>query len=141
MGNAGAVMERVRRLIVEAGLEARLLEDGFQIPYDSSAVNVTIIDQNERVLIQCYAPVLREVPPTPELYKWVATEGQNYYFGSYHAAEMDDGTILLVFEHTLLGDYLDPEEFHSTVGALAGGANEMDEELQQRFGGKRFVDE
>lgn len=140
MGNASGVMEKVRKLIVEAGIEARLLDDGFQVPFESSAVNIEIIDQEDRVLVQFSAPVLREVQPSPELFQWVATQGQNFYFGAYHAVERDDGTVLLLVEYTLLGDCLDPEEFHAALGSVASLADTQDDELQQQFGGKRFID-
>ncbi|THB65636.1 MAG: hypothetical protein D6E12_12150 [Desulfovibrio sp.] len=48
------------------------------------------------------------------------------------------GDILLT--HSLLGDFLDPEELQTSVLVMAYTADDLDEELQAKFGGKRWVD-
>ena len=45
-----------------------------------------------------------------------------------------------MFSHTLLGDYLDPEELRSAIGAVATTGNDLDDEVQDRFGGERWAD-
>ena len=47
----------------------------------------------------------------------------------------------MTFEHTLLGDFLDPMELESAVGMLFVTADKLDEIVHDRFGGKRFTDE
>lgn len=141
MSNAAEVSKKVQRLLVDGGITARLIEDGFQVEYESTAVNIQIVDQQDRTLIQMSAVILRQVPPTPELFHWIATKGQEFYFGHFHALEMPDDTVLILQEHTLLGDYLDAEEFHGALGALAVEGNRHDDELKNMFGGKRFIDE
>ncbi len=133
------VYNKVRDMLLEEGLQVSLIDGGFQVPNDSTAVNISIVDQEDRVLVQMFVPVLHHLPPSPELFEYVATEGQGYFFGNMHyVPDGDEG--LLVFEHTLLGDYLDSDELHTALAALAITGNELDEELQQKFGGKRFVD-
>ena len=46
--------------------------------------------------------------------------------------------MILGFSQRLLGDYLDEEELTHTVVAIAGTADILDDELQAKFGGKRF---
>ena len=134
-----AVYDKVRDLLTSRELDLTVAGDGFQIRWDSAAVNVDIVEQEGRTLVQCYAPVLRELPPSGELFEYVATEGQDYYFGSMHYLPDVEGG-LLVLEHTLLGDFLDADELDNVVDSLVVVANRLDDELQERFGGKRFVD-
>lgn len=133
------VYNKVRDMLLEQGLQVTLISDGFQVPYDSTAVNISIVAQDDRVLVQMYVPLLHQVPESPQLFEYVATEGQNYYFGNMHYVRDVDGG-LLVFEHTLLGDYLDADELHTAVASLALTGNDLDDELQKKFGGKRYVD-
>ncbi len=134
-----AVYDKVRDLLTSRELDLTVAGDGFQIRWDSAAVNVDIVEQEGRTLVQCYAPVLRELSPSVELFEYVATEGQDYYFGSMHYLPDVEGG-LLVLEHTLLGDFLDADELDNVVDSLVVVANRLDDELQERFGGKRFVD-
>ena len=46
----------------------------------------------------------------------------------------------LWFEHTLLGDALDPEEFQLAVDTVARVADGEDDDLAKRFGGLRYAD-
>ena len=47
----------------------------------------------------------------------------------------------MLLECTLLGDFLDPDERNAVVGARAVLGDREDDELQERFGGKRFIDD
>lgn len=38
----------------------------------------------DRTLVSLYAPLLCELPPSPDLFEYVATQGQEYYFGAMH---------------------------------------------------------
>lgn len=134
------VYNKIRDMLLEKGLHVTLIDKGFQVPFDSTAVNINVLAQDTRTLVQMYVPVLRQLPPSAEMFEYVATEGQSYFFGNLHYVRDIDGG-LLVFEHTLLGDYLDADELHAAVGALASTGNDLDDELQKRFGGKRFVDD
>lgn len=133
------VYDKVRDLLTSRELDLTVEDGSFQIRWDSAAVNIDIVEQEGRTLVQCHAPVLRELAASPELFEYVATEGQDYYFGSMHYVPDVNGG-LLVLEHTLLGDFLDPDELDNVVDSLVIVANRLDDELQERFGGKRFVD-
>ena len=147
MSNAALVRDKVQRMLVdEMNLNVRLISNGFQVPFESTAVNIVVIEQGEgesaRVLLKMWAPVLREVRETPELFKWIANEGTAFFFGHacWNPDEANPGTGMLSFDHTLLGDYLDLPELFTALGALATTADELDDSLRPRFGGQRFVD-
>jgi hypothetical protein len=89
------------------------------------------------------APLGRGVPKTPELFRWAAVDGQQFRIGSVSVLEDQDATkdtCFLQFDHTLLGDYLDPAELVTAVGAVMYTADDLDEVVHTRFGGKRFSD-
>ena len=46
----------------------------------------------------------------------------------------------MILDHTLLGDYIDPAELVSAVNAVMSSADELDEIVHDRFGGKRWTD-
>ena len=139
MTDAQLVRNKIQQILMDQELMVTLLPDGFQVPFDTTAVNISVLEQETRTLVMMFVPVLREVPPSPELFKYIAIEGQQYFFGHLrYVPDVDQG--LLSFEQTLLGDYLDSDELMSSLAALANTGNELDEVLQKRFGGKRFVD-
>lgn len=139
MTDAQLVRNKIQQILMDQELMVTLLPDGFQVPFDTTAVNISVLEQETRTLVMMFVPVLREVPPSPELFKYIAIEGQQYFFGHLrYVPDVDQG--LLSFEQTLLGDYLDSDELMSSLAALANTGNELDEELQRRFGGKRFID-
>ena len=91
-----------------------------------------------RTLVKVFAYVLQSIKPSPELYEYVALHADDYLFGHLWVLKHDDGNYHLMFAHTMLGDYLDPEELQHAVRGVLGTADRLDDELQPRFGGKRF---
>ena len=77
----------------------------------------------------------------PELYQWAATEGPGKYFGSVRVLPVEGSTTANVyFEHTLLGDFIDPMELENAVSLLYASADQLDDVIHEKFGGKRFTD-
>lgn len=81
--------------------------------------------------------LLQGVRETPAVFEYVALHADDYQFGHLNAARTDDG-LRLFLSHTLLGDYLDEDELRYAVGGMATVADDLDDELQLRFGGARF---
>jgi hypothetical protein len=52
----------------------------------------------------------------------------------------EPGLVGLLMSHTLLGDYLDEKELETAMWGVLGAADTWDDELQQKFGGKRWAD-
>jgi len=149
VSSAAIVKEKVQRILIDdLDLSVRLMSDGYQVAYDSTAANIEIIeqgdtDENRRVVIRIWALIVRDVPGTPELFKWLAEEGGHYIFGSctWNPNPAEPPLGMVSFDYAILGDYLDSEELSTALGAVITVANELDEQLQEQFGGKRFVDE
>jgi hypothetical protein len=104
-------------------------------------VNCTAFGDAGDTVVRVTAPVLFECKPSPDLYEHVATHADDYLFGHLSVQPQHDGTVSVMFTHILLGDFLDPEELKRAVGGVVTTADQIDDELKARFGGKRFHDD
>ena len=139
---------KVQRILVDAFNDVRLRKSGgFLLEVGSTAAFVEIQawtpdkEGNPRSLVYIWAPLGRDVKPTEELYHWAAVEGQQFRLGTVTVIDdKDKGTCFLQFDHTILGDYMDPAELVTAVGAVMYTADDLDEIVHDRFGGKRYTD-
>lgn len=151
MATVEQTMIKVQRLLTgPMGLRIQLEGDtiGVKFTDTSTQAHIRIIDWGKskdgepRSLVRISSPILRDVKPTPELYEFIAREAPRSWFGSISVwdDEENKGMLSLTFGHTLLGDYLDEEELASAMWGVLNSADELDDKLQQRFGGKRWVE-
>ena len=151
MATVDATMMKVQRILTgPMGLRIQLQGDLILVFFQNSSthVNVRVVDWGKtkdgepRTLVHISSPVLRGLKPSPELYEWVAKDGTKFWFGHMQLFEDQKapGTLLMMMAHTLLGDYLDEAELSSALFAVLGSADEWDDKLQARFGGKRGAD-
>jgi hypothetical protein len=145
MGNKLVVQAKVQQFLTSIYGTATIDSDGdFTVRRGSARGFLRVIgpeDNSDRpVFVSIFVPVLRGAIETPELHKWIAYQGNDVY-GRYSLSESDDGTVDLMLTHVLLGDYLDEAEVGYAVGWIMQTADEVDEELQQKFGGRRFHEE
>ena len=151
MADLDATMMKVQRLLTgPMGLRISLQGESITVTFTDSStrvnLNFTAWGQNKAgdasTLVGLSCPLLWEVDPSPQLYEWIAREGGKYYFG--HVAAYDDqsapGKLFLMMKHTLLGDYLDEEELHWALYTMLNTADQLDDELKGKFGGKRLAD-
>ncbi len=151
MATVDQTMMKVQRILTgPMGLRIGLQGNTITVTFTdvSTRVNVSVQDWgtdkngDPQSLVQLSSPILWEVDPTPALYEYIAREGGNYFFG--HVSAHDDnsapGKLFIHFSHTLLGDYLDEEELSAAMWGVLTTADKLDDELQQRFGGKRLSD-
>ena len=151
MADVDATMMKVQRLLTgPMGLRITLQGERISISFTDSStrVDVSVLDWGKNkdgdpsALVQLTCPILWEVDATPAVYEWIAREGSTYYFG--HVAAYDDndapGKLFLMMAHSLLGDYLDEAELSAALFAMLGTADQLDDELKGKFGGKRLAD-
>ena len=148
MATAEATAQKVQRMLMSEFGDVRLRRNGgFAIDYGTTACFISVVEWgtdkegNPQSLVQVQAPIGRDVRPTPDLYKWIVTEAQRVVFGRVDVLEQEDGKALLLFEHTILGDFLDSAELVAAVLAVTFTADRLDEVVTERFGGKRYVDQ
>jgi hypothetical protein len=111
---------------------------GYNGPFGSARVFVDVRPfLGESTVVRVASPVLSRVELSDAL--------------ALRALEIADGTPIgrfsylrerreLWFEHTLLGDALDPDELELAVGTIARVADGEDDELAAAFGGLRYAD-
>ena len=95
---------------------------------------------DERVIVKLTSPVAFEVPGSPALFEYIALNSDSWVFGHLGLDADDDvpGTYSVLFVHRLLGNYLDEEELSGAVAAVAVTADEIDDDVVAKFGGRRF---
>ena len=93
-------------------------------------------------VVNIFALVLFEVDVSNELYKWVATEGQNYDYGAFRIFIDSDNPkkCNVQYQYRIAGDNLDPGELKGALAAVAFTSDNEDDELQKMFGGKKWSD-
>jgi type III secretion system-like peptide-binding chaperone len=151
VANVDQTMMKVQRILTgPMGLRIGMQGNTITVSFTDSSTRVNLSvqewgtnkDGDPASLVQLSCPILWEVDPTPTLYEWIARQGGNYYFG--HVSAHDDssapGKLFLMMSHTLLGDYLDEDELSSALYAMLETADRLDDELKQKFGGKRLAD-
>jgi hypothetical protein len=115
--------------------------DEFIVRHGSAVlfVNVSKGFGNDGTVVQLLVPLVTDVPVTDELFRFVATEGQGYMIGTLRANVNDDQkTAWMSLGYCLIGDDLDESELIHATGALVTTADDLDNELRERFGGKLY---
>ena len=147
MATVEATTQKVQRMLVEGFGNVMLTKDGFAVERGSTRVNIEVKDWGKdgkgdpSSVVRIWAPLVRELTPTPEFYRWAAVEGSRFLFGSVTVLESEEvEACLVVFDHALLADYLDMDELCGAVAIIAATADDLDDVVHDRFGGKRYTD-
>lgn len=141
MGDEAAVKIKVQQYLTEAFQSVSIDRSGqYSLRHESARlfVEVTSKGADEPVIVKLTVPLLFGVNNGPELHEHIAFHADDYFFGHLSLEPRSDGSTDIFFSHRLLGDYLDEAELEIAVAWMLGGANEMDDELQARFGGTKF---
>ena len=135
-----AMRAQVRVILLERFSGAELDGDGdWWVPFGSARLYVHVEHFGGRhTVVRLTTSVLAGVQLSADLYKWVATEGQRQFFGTVMVHTFADGTHSLLCGHSLLGDLLDADELVNAVEEVGAMADQLDDELQPRFGGRKF---
>ena len=78
-----------------------------------------------------------DVPVTADLTRFLLAKNLDFVIGSF-ALDADKGAVW--FNHNVLGDHVSPEELEATLAAVAQTANQFDDEIKERFGGRLYVE-
>jgi hypothetical protein len=105
--------------------------DNFVLQAGSARIIISPFDWvEEQTLVRVVALVNVE-----GLSKYLIAENLKLIFGKF---SLEPTAGMVFFEHTLLGDFLNRKELEVAVKAIASTADKYDDELQARFGGKKF---
>jgi hypothetical protein len=148
MASVDETTQKVQRILASKFNNVMLADNGFAVERGSTRVKIEVKDfgkdaeGNPQSIVYLWAPIGREIPTTPEFFRWAATEAQGYRFGATAVYESEDKkTCLAVFAHSLLADFLDPDELENAIWMVAGTADDLDDKVHDQFGGKRYTDE
>ena len=133
--------DKVQRYLTDLAGMIQIAPNGmFTLQMGSARVFIdcTAWRQTGKTLVSVQSPVLIDCVPSAELYEHIATHANDYLFGHLSADPQTDGSVIVMFTHTLLGDYLDPDELKTAVLGVLSTVDQIDEDMKARFGGKRF---
>lgn len=141
MSNVEAVRAKVQRILADKLGAIEVDRDGdFIVRFESVRTYITVnANSAGHTVVGFRCPLVRQVPITTDLYKWVAMEGQQFLLGSCCLMfENDQNFGWLTFDYAVPGDDLDESELMAALKAVIISGNHLDNEIQNRFGGKLF---
>lgn len=131
-----ALQSKIQNYLRQTVGSFQVLQDGnSSLSYGSTRVIITAHDlgTSGKTLVNIFAFVTYGVRVTDELYRYLMDVNKDVIFAKFFVVEDQK---LVVCQETLLGDRMDPEELAVSVAAVAQLANEYDDKIVQRFGGK-----
>lgn len=138
------VTKKVQRLLADEFGTVKVDRDGdFVVQHESAVLFIRVYPVNDKpdadIVVRAFSPMIVNVPLTTDLYRWVATLGQEFFFGSCRIVEESDGkTGRVEFCYSIVGNDLDPNEIQNLVYRSIFTANSLDNELRAKFGGDLF---
>jgi hypothetical protein len=131
------VTRRVHEMLKASGYPFVAEENRVRVERGSSAVFISAQEWQERfVMVELLSPVLNDIAMSEALLQKLNVLNEKLWFGKVYWRQDE-----VWLSHNLLGDHLDSDELIASVGMLAVVADRIDDELQKRFGGKRWRDE
>ena len=140
--NIPEINDKVRRYLTDWLGDVQVDSEGnFNLRHGSTHVFIRVDKYNDNnTTVRVFAITNREVPPSPELYKYVSMASHDCVFGKLTIQELEEG-LLVVCSQTLLGESLDPMNLEAAVAIVAGLADDIDDKIQAKFGGKKCYQE
>ncbi len=131
-----AVQQQVESFLAASGYPFTVDGARLRVERGSSAVFISAHEWQERfVLVELVSPVLDGVAMSEGLMQKLNALNEKLWFGKVYWRNNE-----VWLAHNLLGDHLDSNELVASVGMLAVVADRIDDELQVRFGGRRWRD-
>lgn len=134
---------KVQRILTDIVGTVRVDKDGdFRITYKSATVFIECWssptkNNEQRLGVKFTCPLVKDVPATPELFKWIAIEGSDYRFGTVSFWPDEDGeTGLVLLFHNIFANDIDASEVQNALLTVLFTAADLDTELQAKFGGE-----
>ena len=135
------VKDRVQRQLVDIIGNVQVDKDGdFSFRYESTRLYISVRPYADNsATVEIFTLTNIHVPRTPELFKYVAT--RDYLYGAFRVNDEPDGTVSVLVTHTLLGDTIDADELKIALFNMMVAADEVDDEIKNKFGGERFYED
>ncbi|MEM2889785.1 MAG: YbjN domain-containing protein [Candidatus Hadarchaeum sp.] len=135
-----AIFEKVGTWMKELfGEQAMARQDApaYGIVVGSSLTQVFVIPWgDDDATIETMSYVVTGPELSPELLRFLLEKNFNMRFGAFSL----DGDGDIVFSYGIVGSTSDKEELKASIFAVAKTADEFDDQIVSRFGGKRAID-
>jgi hypothetical protein len=139
------IRKKVQRILTDELGRVEIDRDGdYVLHHESAVVFVSLQERGEEanvdVIIRAFCPLVVNVPITTEVFKWVATEGQSFFFGSCVLFLEDENEKFgrINFGYSIVGNDLDPNELQNLIYSVMFTGNTLAEVLKGKFGGLLF---
>ncbi|HEU4391797.1 MAG TPA: hypothetical protein VFV34_28685 [Blastocatellia bacterium] len=118
-------------------VNVRAMADTFALQEGSTFVYVrTFPIGNKSAGVEIFSYVVVDVEVNEELMRYLLTYNLRLILGAFGLAVGRDGKASVLLTHTILGDKMDREELYASVSAIAGVADDLDDQIIAAFGGK-----
>ena len=134
-----ALREKIEACLAEV-VESYIQDDNGNYVLGLESARVFIVPtwlEGGATVIRVFAITNLDVPVTAELTRYLLEKNLEFVFGGF-ALDADQGAVW--FNHNLLGDFTAPEELQTTLVVVAQTADEYDDEIKSRFGGRLYVE-
>jgi hypothetical protein len=131
-----SLRETLEQFLTDANIPFRDRGERLSVRRGSTAVFIRpkrLADEHTVVELLC--PVLSDVPVSEALLLRLNEVNMSLYFGKAYWHER-----AIWLAHNLLGDRVDSGELLAALGLLATVADRLDDDLQESFGGTRWID-
>jgi len=109
---------------------------GLGVFLGSALAEVLIFPWENDAIINTRSYVATGASLTPELMRFLLEENTKMIFGAFGIDPKGD----IVFEHSIVGSTCDKNELESSVRAILEIADQYDDPIVERWGGKRALD-
>ena len=110
---------------------------GWMVTRGSSVIHVTVVDwRDDMHLVKITAYVVREPELSPSCLRFLLEENQTKAFGGFAV----DGDGDIAFRQSLIAEHCEKDELQVVIGAVSFTADQMDDVITQRWGGRRASD-
>jgi hypothetical protein len=136
------VRNKVQRILTQNG-RVELDRDGDFVLRRESAITFVRVDEgfgDDGTIVSFRCPLVTKVRLTADVYKWVATEGQDFRIGGCQVIPANDSpdTGSIWFQYAIVGDDLDESELMAGTMVTLISSNDLDNMLRDKFGGELF---
>jgi len=136
------VKDKVQRYLTDILNSVQVDKDGdYTFRHGSSRIYVKVGQLNDDYsYVKVFSPTNFKISASEEFYKYIALEANNYIFTRLSVQNQNDGNVVIL-SYTMLGEFLDPDELRLAIGMVANTADDIDNEIQDKFGGELYYQE
>jgi len=118
------------------------VDDAFALQEGSAFVYVRVFPIGaSSAAVEIFSYVVVGLEVTEQLMRRLLTYNLRLTFGSFGLSIGEDAKGSVILMHRILGDKMDPEELYASVSAIAGVADDFDDQLVAAFGGRTALGE